>query len=231
MELEQVHGVIKDIPVMSFVQAAELTNFIKRQKLNKILELGFAHGVSSCYIASILDEMKSGHLTTIDLEIARNRKPNIESLLSKLKLSSYVTIYYEPTSYNWRLMKLIDQNHTPMFDLCYIDGAHDWFTDGFAFFLVDKLLVPGGWIIFDDLNWTFNKSPSLKNSEKVQKMPFDERNTAQVNKIYELLVKTHPNYHNFKEKGAWAYAQKKDGISSQIIELKKIFSKDELVEK
>lgn len=227
MELEQVHGVIKGIPVMSFDQAAELTSFIKRQKLNNILELGFAHGVSSCYIAGILDEMQTGHLTTIDRESARNRKPNIESLLSKLKLSSYVTIYYEPTCYTWRLMKLIEQTPTPMFDLCYIDGAHNWFTDGFAFFLVDKLLVSGGWIIFDDINWTYNESPCFKNSETVQKMPSDERNTAQVRKIYELLVKTHPNYHNFIEKGDWGYAQKKDGISSQIIELKEIFSKDE----
>lgn len=90
MELEQVHGVIKGIPVMSFDQAAELTSFIKRQKLNNILELGFAHGVSSCYIAGILDEMQTGHLTTMNQNLHEIENQNIESLLSKLKLSSYV---------------------------------------------------------------------------------------------------------------------------------------------
>ena len=106
-------------------------------------------------------------------------------------------------------MKLIEKYPEPIFDFCYIDGAHDWYNDGFAFFLVDKLLVPGGWILFDDINWTFGKSPSMKNSEKVKNMPSDERDTAQVGKIYELLVKTHPQYHNFMVRGDWAYAQKK----------------------
>ena len=29
-----------------------------------------------------------------------------------------------------------------------IDGPKHWITDGFAFFLVDKLLKEGGWIVF-----------------------------------------------------------------------------------
>ena len=209
MKIEQIKSVVDGIPVMDFNSAKKITSFIQSKKLNNVLELGFAHGVSSCYIAGILAEMKTGHLTTIDLKIAQNRKPNIESLLTKLGLRSFVTIYYEPTSYNWRLMKLIEQNPTPIFDFCFIDGAHDWYSDGFAFFLVNKLLVPGGWILFDDINWTFGTSPSLKNTKHVQKMPSDERDTAQVGKIYELLVKTHPDYHNFKVEDNWAYAQKK----------------------
>ncbi len=194
---------------MNFNQALEITSFIHSNKLSNILELGFAHGVSSCYIAGILDEMKTGHLTTIDRKSAQNRQPNIETLLTQLGLSSLVTIHYEPNSYNWKLMKLIEEHPTPIFDFCYIDGAHDWYTDGFAFFLVDKLLVPGGWILFDDVSWTFNTSPTMKNSERVKKMPSDERDTAQVKKVYELLVKNHPQYHNFMVKGDWAYAQKK----------------------
>ncbi len=209
MEIEETRKVVDGIFGMTFDQALEIKYFIQLNKLNNILELGFAHGVSSCYFASMLHEMETGHLTTIDLEVAKERQPNIESLLTQLELSSYVTIYYEPKSYNWRLMRLIEQHPNPIFDFCYIDGAHDWYTDGFAFFLVDKLLIPGGWIIFDDINWSFNTSPSLKNSESVQRMPSDERSTAQVGKVFELLVKTHPNYHNFMKKGDWAYAQKK----------------------
>ena len=160
------------------------------------MELGFAHGVSSCYIAGILDEMKTSHLTTIDLEIAKKREPNIEYLTKKLGLSSYITIYYEPKSRIWRLMKLIEQHPQPI-DFCFIYGAH-WYTDGFAFFLIDKLLRHGGWILFDDINWPFDTSPSLKNSEKVQNMPYDEQETAQIGKVFELLVKPHPQYHNCK---------------------------------
>lgn len=216
MNIEKIQSVVDDLPMMSYGQAQEITSFIQSKNLKNLLELGFFHGVSSCYFAGVLDEMKTGHLTTIDLKNAKTREPNIEDLLEKLGLSSYVTIYYEPTSYNWRLMKLIEQHPQPIFDFCYIDGGHDWYNTGFAFFLVDKLLKPGGWILFDDINWTFNASLGLKNSEKVKRMPSEERETAQVKKVFELLVKPHPQYHNFIEKGNWAYAQKKKSFMDRF---------------
>jgi predicted O-methyltransferase YrrM len=209
MNVEEIKSMVDDLPMMSMSQAKEITSFIQSKNLKNLLELGFYHGVSSCYFAGVLDEMKDGHLTTIDLRSAEEREPNIEELLEKLGLSSYVTVYYEPTSYNWRLMKMIEENLRPIFDFCYIDGGHDWYNTGYAFCLVDKLLKPGGWILFDDMNWTFDSSPSLKNSEMVKNMPVEERETPQVKKVFDLLVKTHPQYHNFIEEGSWAYAQKK----------------------
>lgn len=217
MNIEDIRSVVDGIPIMRYEEALKITSFIKSNNLTSILELGFAHGVSSCYIAGILDEMKSGHLTTIDLEGARKRDPNIEFLLEKLGLSSYVTIYYEPTSYNWRLMKLIEEHSKPIFDFCFLDGAHDWYTDGFAFFLIDKLLKPGGWILFDDITWKFSSSPSVKDTERVQRMPDEEKNTAQIGKVFELLVKTHPGYHNFIENKNWAFAQKKKSLKDRFL--------------
>ena len=105
-------------------------------------------------------------------------------------------------------MKLLEQNSEPCFDFCYLDGAHSWFVDGFAFFLVDRLLKRNGWIIFDDINWSYEKSPSLKNTDWVKSMPEDERKTSQVLKVFELLVKTHPCYGNFDIKEDWGFAQK-----------------------
>ena len=59
MNPEEIKSVVEGIPLMDFNQALEITSFIKKNKLHNILELGFAHGVSSCYIAGILDEMKT----------------------------------------------------------------------------------------------------------------------------------------------------------------------------
>lgn len=150
MDISEIKEVVDGIPHMDYNQALKITKFIQSKKVNNILELGFRHGVSSCYMASALDELGGGHLTTIDCKDAQDAQPNVDELLKKLGLSSYVTVYYEPVSYIWRLMKLLEENPVPIFDFCYIDGAHDWYTDGYAFFLVDKLLKPGGWIIFDD---------------------------------------------------------------------------------
>ncbi len=208
MKIDDVREIVKDIPYMTFSQAKDMTDFIFENRFRNILELGFEHGVSTCYIAAALDELGEGHITTIDLNDARSVNPNIETLLGTLNLNKYVTVNYEPTSYIWRLMKMIEEDSSPRFDFCYIDGAHTWFVDGFAFYLVDRLLIPGGWIIFDDLDWTFDTSPVLRKAEFVKSMPLEEQTTPQIRRVYELIVKPHPAYGNFMVKEGWAYARK-----------------------
>jgi predicted O-methyltransferase YrrM len=218
MDIQEIRKKVDGIPHMTFAQARAMTDVILENKPRHILELGFRHGVSTCYMAGALDEIGGGRITTIDLAGARDAEPNVLGLLEALGLSSYVTAYFEPTSYTWRLMKMLEEGGEPKFDLCYIDGAHDWSTDGFAFFLVDRLLEPGGLIIFDDLDWTYAKSPALRESEKVRQMPEDERSLPQIRQVFELLVMTHPGYGDFMEKGGWAYARKKSGsdVSGQV---------------
>lgn len=194
---------------MSLAQADRLTALIEKHQVRDILELGFAHGVSTAYMAAALGRIGGGSIVTIDREDARHRDPNIETLLARVGESDRVKIHYEPKSYNWTLMKFLEQQPRPQFDLCYLDGAHNWYVDGLAFFLVDLLLRPGGWIILDDIDWTYDRSPSLKESNFVKDMPDEERKTPQVRKVYELLVKPHPGYCNFRIDEDWAYAQKK----------------------
>lgn len=208
MKINEIKKLVNGIPHMEFSQAKQITGFILENKFQNILELGFQHGVSTCYIAGALDELGRGKITTIDLENARLAEPNIENLLNNLGLRKYVTVFYEPTSYIWRLMKMLEENPSPGFDFCYIDGAHTWFVDGFAFFLIDRFLLPGGYIVFDDLDWTYATSPALKDSDQVKNMPLDERTTPQIRKVYELLVKPHPSYNHFVIKDGWAYARK-----------------------
>jgi len=201
---------------MTLQQGIRITDFIKKNGIRNILELGFAHGVSTCYMAAALPAETDASLVTVDLDWARHAQPNVHHLLRKTGQTEKVTFYYEPTSYVWRLMKFMEEPRPPTFDLCYLDGAHNWFVDGFAFFLVDRLLRPNGWIIFDDLEWTYAGSPMLANSERVKTMPRDERETPQVLKIYELLVKTHPSYDNFMVEGGWAYAHKTRAVGQPV---------------
>jgi GT2 family glycosyltransferase/predicted O-methyltransferase YrrM len=206
--IDKISKLVDGIPHMSFAQGRLITDIILENKFQSILELGFRHGVSTCYMAGALDELKGGNITTIDLIGARQAIPNVESLLSTLSLTRYVTVYYEPTSYIWRLMKMIEESPLPRFDFCFIDGAHNWSTDGFAFFLVDRLLKPGGLIVFDGLDWTYESSPTNKNLDYVKRMPTDERCTPQIRNVFELLVKPHPSYCDIIEAHGWAYARK-----------------------
>jgi predicted O-methyltransferase YrrM len=208
MKIDRIREKVMNTPHMTFSQAQAMTDVILSNRFHNLLELGFRHGVSTCYMAGALDELGIGKIVTVDLTTARDEKPNINDLLTSLGLAGYVTVIYEPTSYIWRLMKMLEDDPSPRFDFCYIDGAHDWFVDGFAFFLVDRLLKPGGMIIFDDLDWTYESSPALSKTERVKLMPHDEKSTRQVRKVYDLLVKTHPSYGEFMVKDEWAYARK-----------------------
>jgi predicted O-methyltransferase YrrM len=220
MKIDEIMKEVEGLPYMSFAQAKVITDVILENQFQSILELGFCHGVSTCYMAGAIDELGSGNITTIDLIEARKADPNIDHLLDKLSLSKYVTVFYEPTSYIWRLMKMLEEGPLPRFDFCYVDGAHNWATDGFAFFLVDRLLKPGGLIVFDDLDWTYESSEALKETEEVKLMPQEERSAPQIRKVYELLVKPHPSYGEFMERDGWAYARKTSteyrGISDKV---------------
>ena len=67
-----------------------LYEFVLGSGAADILELGFAHGTSSCYIGAALDERGAGVLTTIDRASALERRPNIRELLDLTGLGPYV---------------------------------------------------------------------------------------------------------------------------------------------
>lgn len=208
-EIERVSTIVSGVPFMSLDQARRIGTWIQQHTLRRVLELGFAHGVSTCYIAATVAQLGGGHVTTIDLESARKRSPCIEELLLKCGLQHLVEIYYEPRSFTWRLMRMIESPRRPTYDLVYLDAGHTWDVTGFAFFLVDKLLRPGGWLIFDDLRWTMATSPTLGKKPETLALPEDFVTTPQVLKVFELLVREHPDYPNcFADRG-WGFAQKR----------------------
>lgn len=208
--LERIHDKVGKLPYMTIAQARKLEAFFDAEQIGDCLELGFYHGVSSAYIAEMVRQ-RGGRLTTIDRDEAREKSPNITTLLAELGLSDRVTVHFEPRCYTWRLMRIIEANPDPVFDFCYIDGGHSWSVSGFGFFLVEKLLRPGGWILFDDLDWSYQRMIGADGSVPafMRSMPPDEIAAPQVRKIWELLVKPHPSFHNFREAGQWGFAQKR----------------------
>jgi predicted O-methyltransferase YrrM len=211
VDLEHLTAALAGIPHMTPERGQEIYAFVREEQPESVLELGFAHGVSSCYIGAALKANGHGALTTIDQDSARQRQPDIQTLLDQTGLLDWVQPIHTPTSYTWELMRLIEG--TPAgdwrFDFAFIDGAHSWFVDGLAFFLVDRLLKPGSWLLFDDLDWTYATSATLRDTEMVKAMPEDERNTAQVGKVFDLLVRPHPQYDQFRVDESWGWARKK----------------------
>lgn len=181
-------------------------NFVREHGFENCLELGFAHGVGSVYIASALEANGHGHLTSVDIPDALQRSPRASDLLERAGLAHRVRLEIEPTSYTWYLRRALREQLTaatiePLYDFVFLDGAHTWDVDGFAFLLVDKLLKPGGWILFDDLHWKLDQA-------QWPDVPAEQLSIAQVKEIWELLVLTHPGYDEMRSDESWGWAHK-----------------------
>ncbi len=229
MKFEDIANILNGIPYTSMNKGKIFYDFVLQNKFKNCLELGFAHGVSSCYIAAALDELGEGHLTCVDLMQSQDFEPNIETLLRKANLEKYVTVRRENTSYTWYLNKIIEKQTKeykcePIYDFCFIDGPKNWTIDGFAFFLADKLLKNEGWIVFDDYAWSYGEytertgDNELSSGEDITMMEEREKILPHVKEVFHKLVMQHENYSNFRvEDDILAYAQKIKSSEAKLL--------------
>jgi len=229
MKFEEVLAEVEGIPYISPRAGKVLYDFVLEARPRECLELGFAHGASSCYVAAALDELGEGHLTAVDLLSSAERRPSIEDLLEKTKLSQCVTVQREKNSYTWFLKKQIEQRSgsgacEPLYDFVYIDGPKNWTVDGCAFFLADKLLNQGGWILFDDYKWAYGQTREETDGFVHREMSEDQLKNPNIELVFRYLVMQHPDYSKFRiQDDEWAWAQKVQS-SRRVVNVETRFS-------
>lgn len=195
-------------------QGRMLFDFVLREKPQSILELGCGIGTSACYMAAALEHLGRGRILSID------RNSDLPAWVARTfakvdpALQRFHELIVTPTSYNDELLTLISKQSQnghcePCFDFCFIDGAHTWEIDSCAFFLSEKLLKPGGWMLFDDLTWTIADSPEALKHGMGKNMPPDLLQTPQVMRVFELCVCQHPGFDSFTVTDDWGWARKK----------------------
>ncbi len=218
MDFSTVDSALTGTRFMTSAQARVMYDFVVEHRLARVLELGFAHGKSSCYLAAAVEEVdpERGHVTTIDRTDAERRDPNIWELGRRTGLSGRITPVMAHTSFTWEMMKLLRDDPTPRFDLVYIDGGHTWDTTGFAFHLADRLLVPGGWMVLDDLDWTLGGSDSMREKTWVKRLSPEERDSGQVRLVFELLMQG-GGYEECHEVGTWGFGRKPAGPAAPVV--------------
>jgi hypothetical protein len=138
-------------------------SFIRGANSKMIAEVGVYEGHTSREIAKYLNGSGELHLFDFYDRVEEVRK-KIEADGFK-NVRAFGSTYKLLDSYNWHLAKLIQQHSAPIYDYIYLDGAHTFPIDALTFFLCDQLLKLGGYIDFDDYDWTLAKSPSM-NPEK-----------------------------------------------------------------
>jgi predicted O-methyltransferase YrrM len=208
--VEEVHAVVKGYPYTDLTNGHILYDFIRRHELRRVLELGVCHGVSACYAGAAVASLGGGRVVAIDrLEVAAYR-PGILDFTRELGLADIVVPFFERMTYNWRLRDFLLMDPRPVFDLVFLDGAHTWEPDSLAFLLSEKLLRPGGWWIFDDINWSIGTSPTARRASPGQiSLAEDEIAACQVRDVIDLIVRPHPHVASWSENGKWGFARKK----------------------
>jgi predicted O-methyltransferase YrrM len=224
VDFDEVAARVAGIPFMSPELGRRVYDHVRTSEARQTLELGTAHGVSAAYIAAALDAQGEGHLTTVDHGAAAF-EPAPEKVLARAGLSHRVTIVRKHSSYNWFLKEQVEQrsdeagNCAPVYDFVYLDGSKNFSVDGLAVVLVEKLLRPGGWLLMDDLEWTYALGPWMEPqlSPGGSPCPFgplseSERTEPHLRTVFELVVKQHPAFTRFIRQDEWfGWAQKGEG--------------------
>lgn len=220
MRFEEVAARVEGIPFMTPVLGRRVYDHVRDTAPLSALELGTAHGVSAAYIAAALEANGRGQLTTVDHGGA-SYDPSPEEVLERAGLAHRVVIVREHSSYDWFLKQEVERasddagNCTPSYDFCYLDGSKNFNVDGLAVVLIEKLLRPGGWLLMDDLGWTYEHNPWIVPSgdgHPLGPLSDSERTEPHLRAVFELIVKQHPSFTHLVREDEWyGWAQKQPG--------------------
>jgi predicted O-methyltransferase YrrM len=219
VRFDDVAQAVAGIKWMSPAQGRLIYDHVIAERPETILELGTAWGVSAAYMAAALDELGRGRIVTID-RLASTRLPEEAAFAQLPQLLERVELIRTPhSSYAWFLKQRVEErsdadgNVSPLYDFCYLDGAHDFTIDGLAAVLVEKLLRPGGWLLIDDLDWAYATDGICIPAGLSE----DERRTPPMTAVWELIVKQHPSFTQFRvQDGCWGWALKAPGESRRL---------------
>jgi predicted O-methyltransferase YrrM len=216
---ETVASAIAGVPFMSPGQGRLVYDHIRATRPAEALELGTAHGTGAAYMAAALADNGAGALPTVDFAGAAY-DPAPEDVLARAGVADRVTVVREFSSYTWWLKEQVAArsdahgNVEPRFDFVYLDGAKNWTIDGLAVVLVEKLLRPGGWLLMDDLDWTYADDPGREATDGVvhRELSEPERTQPHLRAVFELIVAQHPSFTELRVQDEWwGWARKAPG--------------------
>jgi predicted O-methyltransferase YrrM len=210
---------VTGVPFMSPEQGRIVYDHVRAERPAEVLELGTAHGVGAAYLAAGLEANGAGRLTTVDFQGA-SYDPAPETVLARAGLAHRVEVVRAHSSYTWWLKEEIearsdaDGNCEPRFDFVYLDGSKNWTVDGLAVFLSEKLLRPGGWLLMDDLDWTYAQDPGREATDGIvhRELGEAERTQPHLRAVFDLIVAQHPSFTELRVQDEWwGWARKAPG--------------------
>ncbi|MCI8672212.1 MAG: class I SAM-dependent methyltransferase [Lachnospiraceae bacterium] len=190
------------------IPCLEILELIRKTKKEKesiaVAEIGIDIGATSIEVCKLLESTDTFYC--FDFE------DKIRELLLYLKGLDEVTCdlvgkgnshkLYD--SYCWSLCELLFEmrNHKKLgiFDVVYLDGAHDFFRDGLACCILKELIKPNGFIIFDDICWNYGNSSTCnpKVFPQVKELFTDEQiYDCQIQRVVDAFMLSDERFKQF----------------------------------
>jgi hypothetical protein len=173
----------------------ETVAFVRSAASKVVAEVGIYQGDTSLELAKALNG--SGELHLFDFQ---DRVDAVEKRIREAgfhNIKTYGNSYKLLDSYNWQLAKLIEKSNGPIYDYVYMDGNSTFAIDGLAFCLVDRLLKAGGYVDFDNYDFTLGSSRTFR----PERFPLtgklytrEQIDTKQAKMIIDLLVRKSGRY-------------------------------------
>jgi predicted O-methyltransferase YrrM len=198
-----------------------LYDHIRRHRPENLLELGTARGGSALFMAAALEANGCGHLTSVDSSRWNWRNPTPREVIGRSGLAPWISLDKRFSTYTWFLKTELESHRdgsgavAPEYDFVFLDGAKYWSTDGLAVVLIEKLLRPGGWLLLDDLGWTYEKHTSQGRHYEIEVAKLSEQERAQphLRAVFDLLIRPNPAFDTFLvQDGWWGWARKSPNV-------------------
>jgi predicted O-methyltransferase YrrM len=219
MNFDEAARIVEGIPAphTSADRGRVLYEHIRENRPESLLELGTARGGSAVFIAAALEANGAGHLTSVDSTRWQWLNPAPHQVLEGAGLGDWVSLDKRFSSYTWFLKAEIEKHLDaagsvhPEYDFIFLDGSKNWSTDGLAVVLAERLLRPGGWLLLDDLGWSYEKYCKAPRHYEIEiaKLSDEERIQPHLRAVFDLLVRTNPAFDLFViQDNWWGWARK-----------------------
>jgi predicted O-methyltransferase YrrM len=230
----EIVACVGETPWMAPHQGRRVWEHIRRTGATSVLDVGTCYGVSAAYMAAAVAANGGGRVVTVDSGQFDHRSEVpawCVDLWDRCGVTELIEMVRIPHSnYAWWLMEQVaarsdvDGNCDPLYDFAYLDGAK-WLTlDAAAVVFTAQLLRPGGWLLMDDLDWSYAEHPELApvvdlpGAAVSYHLSDEEIRVPHLRAVFDLVVKHDPAFTEFLEQdGAWGWARKAPGEPRRLV--------------
>ena len=184
-------------PCPEFLSVIKALKSANSQSLT-VAEIGIGFGATTLQVLKMLGENDTYYCFDFEdklKDFAEDLQARDFGITCEIVLAGNSSKLWD--SYNWNLSKLIfqmrEQNLSGIFDAVYLDGAHTFLHDGLAVCLLKELIKVGGFLILDDLFWTFASSEWGRNIGP-GRLTEKQMRDMQVLRVQELFLTNDPNF-------------------------------------